>query len=82
MSNLNTFRVDVATSMTVPAGMASIRHIGTRSAAAYSAFNYFSVGRDAWGKDSPDHGVLLSKWDESLQEYVILDSRWPDQHVD
>lgn len=80
MNTLNTYRVDVTNRMSVPVGMASIRHIGTQLDEATRVFDSYRVGvrlpQDAWGADSIYAGVLLCKWNDDKQEYVIVATRW------
>lgn len=72
---MNTIRVDTNNAKCAPCGMNSIRYIGDNMAAARRAFENAAVGIDAWGKANPAYGIVLSKWDQSKNDYVVIDSK-------
>lgn len=69
---MNTYRVDRANTLRTPCGMNSILYIGDDIVAAREAFAKARTGLDAWGQPNPDYGVLMSRWSNNLQDYVIL----------
>jgi len=69
---MNDYRVDRADRLTVPCGMNSILYIGDDVAYAREVFSQAQPGLDVWNQPNPDYGVLMSKWNETLQDYVIL----------
>lgn len=69
---MNKYRVDVADAPRVPCGMCSIRYVGDDHAEAKRTFNKTEAGYDTWGNANPAYGVVLSKWSDTAQDYVIL----------
>lgn len=69
---MNTYRVDVANGARVPCGMCSIRYIGDSYNDAKRAFNRTESGYDNWNNANPAFGVVLSKWSDAKQDYLIL----------
>lgn len=67
---MNKYRVDVSTSLRVPCGMNSIRYIGRCWKTANKVFESTRIGMDAWGKDNPSYGVVLTVWDSVKREYI------------
>lgn len=69
---MNTYRVDVSNDPRVPCGMCSIRYVGDNYEEAKRTFNKTEAGYDKWSNPNPAYGVLMSKWDNTKQEYVVL----------
>ena len=72
---MNTIRVDTNTAKRAPCGMNSIRYIGDNMSAARRAFDNATIGINAWGKADPSYGIVLSKWSEKEQDYIVIDSK-------
>jgi hypothetical protein len=76
----NDYRVDRTDDKNrVPCGMNSIVFIGERKGQARNAFIATEPGKDAWGKPNENYGVVLSCWDASKRDYVIIDTKGFDK---
>jgi hypothetical protein len=70
---MNTYRVDINDKFdNVPCGMNSIRYIGDEITKALKVFNVLETGNDAWNKKDSSYGVIISKWDKTKNDYVVL----------
>jgi hypothetical protein len=71
---MNNYRVDLVNEDRVPCGMNSIRYLGDSLKQARKALALASapVGVDTWDKPDPAYYPVLSHWDSSKQQYVIL----------
>ena len=69
---LNTWRVD-RTERQTPCGVNSIRYLGDSEKAARKTYNETTPGLDAWNQPDPQCGVLLSKWNSRMCNYVLVE---------
>lgn len=72
------YRVDRVDALRVPCGMNSIVYLGKSPDEAKRAFAAAEPGLTPWGKANDSYGVVLSRYDERAQDYVILDSKGLD----
>lgn len=66
---MNKYRVDRASSRSVPCGMGSIRYIGDSWEEAVRTFRQLQAGLDAWNQPNPAYGVILSVW--KVDKYTV-----------
>ena len=72
---MNTFRVDTNNAKAAPCGMNAIRYIGDSASAARRAFDNATIGIDAWGKPDASYGIVLTKWSQKENDYLVIDSK-------
>lgn len=72
---MNTYRVDRNDQKRTPCGMNSILYIGDSRIEAQNAFARAETRLNSWGCPNPAYGVILSKWDSSARDYVVIDSK-------
>ena len=65
------YRVDVASSRSVPCGMNSIKYLGNDWQDARATFAETEAGEDGWNQPNALYGVILSVWDDNKQQYII-----------
>lgn len=78
---MNLYRVDRADSPVTPCGMNSILYMGDSFPQALRAFNAYKPGFNSWDQPSPDHGVLLSAWNQTTNLYEVKKQKWPDSLI-
>ena len=71
----NIYRVDRNDELRVPCGMMSILFMGNSLQAARNSFARHAPGFDFWGKPNAAYGVILSRWNESARDYVVIESK-------
>lgn len=72
----NTYRVDRHDNTTlVPCGMNSIRYVGNSLKEAIKTFDSLKPGKDSWEKENKSYGVIISKWSQEKNDYIIFNNK-------